>query len=92
MRAKFHLKKKKIAQVGNEFSNILPKSSHARKVPPPPSFSKRRHTSQWHKNTQVRHSSSGIVKMMIVATPMDEEEEGKNIAGMALIRPTHVAC
>ena len=29
-------KKEKKAQVGNELSNILPKSSHARKKPPPP--------------------------------------------------------
>ena len=31
-RANFHFKKK--AQAGNELSNILPKSSHARKKPP----------------------------------------------------------
>ena len=29
-------KRKKKAQAGNELSNILPKSSHARKKPPPP--------------------------------------------------------
>ena len=29
-------KKKKKAQAGNELSNILPKSSHARKKPPTP--------------------------------------------------------
>ena len=29
------LKKKKKARVGNELSNILPKSSHAKKIPPP---------------------------------------------------------
>ena len=29
-------KNKKQAQAGNEWSNILPKSSHARKKPPPP--------------------------------------------------------
>ena len=29
-------KKKKKAQAGNELSNILPKLSHAKKIPPPP--------------------------------------------------------
>ena len=37
-RASLHLLKKKLkkAQAGNKLSNILPKSSHARKKPPPP--------------------------------------------------------
>ena len=36
MQANLHLKKKKEkTQAGNELSNILPKSSHARKKPPP---------------------------------------------------------